>query len=377
MKRITKALCTAGLAAGLAAVAPPALADSPGSESPGATPQVINGTPATVDEFPFIISQHRTGGARETEQSCTGSVVAKRAVLIAAHCKFAQGEPKYLIYGRDDLANTGEGTRIEIAEYRVHPDYNPNDGWRTGHDVAVIFTETDIPTPEGMVYPEIADSGDSLPLGTEGTTIGYGMTDKDDNERNTQLYKTTLPTVDGQNCKNINFQYDPRYMMCSGYGDGRTGLCRGDSGGPWLHNGKIYGVFSWLRTDCASYDAHARMHGVLGDWANEQLGNEPPDDPPGEGEEPTASFTVQCQGLDCSFDGTRSTDPDGTIASYAWNFGDGTTGNGPTTTHTYPSQTNNYTATLTVTDNNGNTATTNRTIQCWSFSTNQGFCFSS
>jgi RHS repeat-associated protein len=55
------------------------------------------------------------------------------------------------------------------------------------------------------------------------------------------------------------------------------------------------------------------------------------------------------------FNGTTSSDPDGTITSYQWNFGDGSTGNGVTTTHTYlvPSS---YTVTLTVTDNLGATA---------------------
>ncbi|WP_211225548.1 S8 family serine peptidase [Amycolatopsis nigrescens] len=259
-----------GKLSGLPAGSPNKLLHVPGTQ-PDVTPNVINGTPATVSEFPFIISQHRTGGARPAEQSCTGSVVAKRAVLIAAHCKFAQGEPKYLVYGRDDLADTNTGTRIEIAEYRTHPNYNPSDGWRTGWDVAVILTKTDIPTPAGMSYPPVARSGDELPIGTRGTAVGYGKTDSQDAERNTRLYKTTLPVVAAQNCKNINFQYDDRYMFCDGYGDGSTGLCQGDSGGPYLHNGKVYGVFSWLRTDCAAYNAHGRLNGVMGDWANQQL----------------------------------------------------------------------------------------------------------
>ncbi|WP_367129165.1 S8 family serine peptidase [Saccharothrix sp. HUAS TT1] len=237
---------------------------------------VIGGTPATVAKYPFIISQHRTGGARPAEQSCTGSVVAKRAVLIAAHCKFSQGDPKYLVYGRDDLADTGAGARVEIEEYRVHPSYNPNDGWRTGFDVAVIFTKTDIPTPAGMAYPAVARSGDSLPLGTRGVAIGYGKTDSQDAQRNSRLWETVLPTVDDQNCRNINGQFDARYMFCDGYGTGETGLCQGDSGGPYYHNGKVWGVFSWLRTDCASYNAHGKLWGVMGDWVHEQLGGTPP-----------------------------------------------------------------------------------------------------
>lgn len=60
-------------------------------------------------------------------------------------------------------------------------------------------------------------------------------------------------------------------------------------------------------------------------------------------------------GAQVSFDGGASTDPDGTVVVYAWNFGDGTpAGSGPNVTHTYASA-GTYTATLTVTDNLGTT----------------------
>ena len=57
-------------------------------------------------------------------------------------------------------------------------------------------------------------------------------------------------------------------------------------------------------------------------------------------------------GTALSFDGSGSTDPDGTIASYAWDFGDGGTGSGPAPSHTYATA-GLYTVSLTVTDNVG------------------------
>jgi PKD repeat protein len=76
---------------------------------------------------------------------------------------------------------------------------------------------------------------------------------------------------------------------------------------------------------------------------------------------PSASFTATCDALDCTFDASASTDPDGTIASHTWDFGDGTTGTGTTPTHTYP-RSGDYTATLTTTDNRGAATTTSRQV---------------
>ncbi|MEA5117249.1 MAG: PKD domain-containing protein, partial [Propionicimonas sp.] len=77
---------------------------------------------------------------------------------------------------------------------------------------------------------------------------------------------------------------------------------------------------------------------------------------------PTAAFTSQVSDLAVQFDGGGSSDPDGTIASYAWDFGDTGTGTGQTASHTYQ-QPGTYQVTLTVTDNRGGTATVTHSVQ--------------
>jgi YVTN family beta-propeller protein len=79
---------------------------------------------------------------------------------------------------------------------------------------------------------------------------------------------------------------------------------------------------------------------------------------------PTAAFSVLgvTTGLTATFDGSASTDPDGTVSSYYWAFGDGSAGAevsapgltalGPRATHTYGGP-GTYPAALTVLDNEG------------------------
>ena len=74
--------------------------------------------------------------------------------------------------------------------------------------------------------------------------------------------------------------------------------------------------------------------------------------PPNQG--PRASFTVRSHRLLARFDATTSSDRDGRIARYDWDFGDGTTlpDGGPRPSHVYR-DTGSHRVTLVVTDNEG------------------------
>jgi beta propeller repeat protein len=80
---------------------------------------------------------------------------------------------------------------------------------------------------------------------------------------------------------------------------------------------------------------------------------------------PTAAFTADpvkgLAPLEVAFDASASSDPDGTVVSYAWNFENGATGTGITASRTYTTP-GTYTATLTVTDDDGGTDTATTTI---------------
>jgi chitodextrinase len=75
--------------------------------------------------------------------------------------------------------------------------------------------------------------------------------------------------------------------------------------------------------------------------------------------DPGAGRTVD-QGVSFVLDGSGSTDNLG-IASYAWDFGDGTTDSGVSVSHAYPTP-GTYSTTLTVTDRSGNAGSASATI---------------
>src|SRR3989454_330552 len=116
-------------------------------------------------------------------------------------------------------------------------------------------------------------------------------------------------------------------------------------------------TFPNLRVDRAGtgYTLRATASQLTAATSNAFAVTPPPNQPP------VAAFTSSCTLLVCTFTSTSS-DPDGTIASYRWTFGDGTaaaTTQNPS--HTYTAG-GTFTVTLTVTDNQNATGSVSHPV---------------
>ncbi|AGB15766.1 PKD domain protein,LVIVD repeat protein [Halovivax ruber XH-70] len=127
---------------------------------------------------------------------------------------------------------------------------------------------------------------------------------------------------------------------------------RGDGASFWTAEVAVPGEF-FIGTDEAVSGGNGRLYTF-------------PDPADGGGNEsPSADFDVSpsapAVGETVSFDGSASTDPDGSITGYEWNLGDGTTMSGETVEHSYDTA-GEYTVELTVTDDSGSSDSTADTV---------------
>lgn len=178
---------------------------------------------------------------------------------------------------------------------------------------------------------------------------------------------------------------DETYHYCEVLADNDNNVLvtmqRGGTGGGkfvgynWLRNGKWSGYSSFSKTvglrptkqsaDIVDGEFYAAVTFCERDNVVWLLIAEEDGSPGGTGTAPTANFTFSPLGghapLNVTFDASASSDDDGDITAYTWTFGDGATGTGQMPSHTYAAE-GTYTIRLTVTDNDGKTGTTTRTI---------------
>ena len=106
---------------------------------------------------------------------------------------------------------------------------------------------------------------------------------------------------------------------------------------------------NWRATPDISFDLDAQLTTATGEGAPNQVPVAVIDD-------------VVSSGLAVSVGGSGSFDPDGSIVSYVWDFGDGSDEvSGATASYTY-AEAGTYSVTLTVTDNRGATGSVNASV---------------
>jgi secreted trypsin-like serine protease len=211
--------------------------------------------------------------------ACTGTYIAPRVVLTAAHCIPANTFLTRVYYG-SDLKGAYENLLqnfpysipdgepwAHVEAVKIHPSYTPSTYYA---DIAMLLLDRELPVP---VTPIARWRLESKDIGTVGTQVGFGATSSD----------RWLTQVEGWGTKRMglsSFLGSPISGMETdhpGLGlpyvrdslamfDGtapNSNTCAGDSGGPILmnHGSKeyVYGVSSWTGFYCEDYSFYTRL----------------------------------------------------------------------------------------------------------------------
>lgn len=178
---------------------------------------IIGGEMALPADYPTVVALEEQPG----NWFCTGTLIAKKWVLTAAHC-VADG-PMTGVHVRFDDADVNDATGGKVvAVSAIHS--NPMFDWEAwDNDIALLELAEEVtdrePTP--ILRAPVG-------LGTEVLDVGYGVADNNDGGGGL-LRRVQKITAD---CAGAN---DPGVsganLLCMDASDGR-GSCFGDSGGP-------------------------------------------------------------------------------------------------------------------------------------------------
>jgi secreted trypsin-like serine protease len=223
----------ATLTCALAALLVPAAA----SAAPSATASIIGGKSGTIEEFPSLVYVQAVE-SKKHGFACTGTVVAPRIVLTAAHC-VEDVEKGTITPTRDYAVSTGvaDPTKagpeniFHIVATHVFPGFDP--GVLHG-DAAILVLDRPSPAPP-LAMAGAADAA-LYAGGAEVRLTGWGLTSARAKEAPTNLRETTMLVQTSQTCrqtvKPFYKPYLPAAQVCVLAADRKSGGCFGDSGGP-------------------------------------------------------------------------------------------------------------------------------------------------
>ncbi|EEY43848.1 S1 family peptidase [Vibrio mimicus] len=223
------------------------------------SPRIINGSDATLGEWPSIVALVKSGQNAFDGQFCGGSFLGGRYVLTAAHCvEFMDPAKLDAVIGINNLNNEGsEGIRVPVRRIYVHEDYfNSN----LVNDIAILELAREVSSPAIRIAD--ATTRISTAAGSRMSVAGWGTTTPSGSsvypsvlqkvDVNLQDQSTCYMAMSGLNPSGISSTPNST-NFCAGTANNEDS-CRGDSGGPIIvaDTGVQLGIVSWGSAVCAT-----------------------------------------------------------------------------------------------------------------------------
>ncbi len=203
---------------------------------------IVGGSTDTGD--PSVVLVHGNDGSTSTT-TCTGSIIAPRVVLTAAHCvtNKAYGLSIGLNYLYDFTDSASAGALVPVESSTIAPGYDPTVIPHL-HDIAIIRVGTNL----GKALPYHAGAPDATWYGQPLRIVGYGRTGAKTEDQN--MRRAVMTEI---------FDIRPNDLAI----DNGKQPCVGDSGGPAFLtlNGvsTIVGVAGSASPDCMTSAHYGRI----------------------------------------------------------------------------------------------------------------------
>ncbi|MCC6622214.1 MAG: trypsin-like serine protease [Deltaproteobacteria bacterium] len=193
----------------------------------------------------------------EGDWFCTGTVIAPRVVLTAAHCLEGMSNDIEYFIGAD-ANKLDAGRRIRVASVHPHPHYGSNDNYDVG--IMLLAEDAGVTPVPARLAP--LDQG---VVGKTATFVGYGLYEQGG---------------DGGEKRSVQIAWTEINDFFVGYQVSGKNTCNGDSGGPALMdlgNGlEVVGVTSYGDAACAENGYNTRSD-VFADWIRAYVEGGTPD----------------------------------------------------------------------------------------------------
>ncbi|KXJ85241.1 putative trypsin [Microdochium bolleyi] len=224
------------------AVLPALSAAAPTTQDGSLSRRIVDGTPASEGEFPFLVSLSNNG-----KHFCGGALLDATTVLTAAHCSVFQSVTNARVRAGSLDWTTG-GVDVGVSKILVNRNYGMTS---KNNDVALWYLDTPIAEGTDIAYATLAAAGSDPAVGSSITAMGWGVTNSGNTTSPRQLAEVTLPIVDRATCQAEygiwNGAEVTEQMFCAGFPEGGKATCQGDSGGPVVDPATktVLGVVSW------------------------------------------------------------------------------------------------------------------------------------
>ncbi|MBE8574704.1 S1 family peptidase [Vibrio sp. OPT18] len=233
----------------------------------GVTPYIVNGSDASVTEFPsmasLFIDRIDYDGVYSTGPYCGATILDNYHVLTAAHCIYGDEEGQLFTVVVPQLQDTslfpnGGVQKVRVSDVYYRSDYSDLEANLLPNDIAILKLESSLGLSTSA-ETQIPIFDTYRGINNSFVAVGHGNTKSGEDSTNL-LQRVDLTYVDTINCKAVFGSLVTEKQICfNGNGPDNGlygGTCQGDSGGPvFWENGSTYeqvGITSFGPTTCGA-----------------------------------------------------------------------------------------------------------------------------